>query len=207
MTQKDEKLKMLREFAINSGANRAKMIDTKLITIDERVQLKCRYPPCINYGKNLMCPPYTPTAKEFEGIVAKYKNAMLIQVDAPIPDAVKTRIEKDEAKLTELIQEGELQVTSNAKLIEDWKKFHALVSNIERESFKNGYYLSLGLIMGNCRLCDTCDPKLPCKHPYESRPSMEAMGIDVFKTAKNAGLSFEWNTKNNITYNGLILIG
>lgn len=205
-TREDEKLKELRKFAINSGAMRAKIIDTKLITVDERVQLKCRYPPCINYGKNLMCPPYTPTAKEFEGIVAKYKNAMLVQLDEPIPDTVKTRIKKDNVKLAEMNKEGEL-VSINAKLTENWKKFHALVSNIERESFKYGYYLSLGLIIGNCMLCETCDPKLPCKHPYEARPSMEAMGIDVFKTAKNAGLGFEWNSKTSITYNGLILIG
>src|SRR5512137_2969668 len=124
-TREDEKLKELRKFAINSGAMRAKVIDTKLITVDERVQLKCRYPPCINYGKNLMCPPYTPTAKEFEGIVAKYKNAMLVQLDAPIPDTVKTRIKKDNAKLADMNKEGEL-VSINEKLTENWKKFHAL---------------------------------------------------------------------------------
>jgi len=33
------------------------------------------------------------------------------------------------------------------------------------------------------------------------------MGIDVFKTAKNSGLGFEWNTKKGIIYNGLVLIG
>jgi predicted metal-binding protein len=205
-TREDERLKELRKFAINSGAMRAKIIDTKLITVDERVQLKCRYPPCINYGKNLMCPPYTPTAKEFEGIVRKYKNAMLIQLDVPIPNAVKARIKKANVKLVKMTKEGELD-DINAKFIEDWKKIHALVSNIERESFKYGYYLSLGLVIGNCRLCDTCDLQVPCKHPYEARPSMEAMGIDVFKTAKNAGLGFEWNSKTTITYNGLILIG
>jgi predicted metal-binding protein len=206
VSQIDSKLKALRQFAINSGANRAKIIDTKKITIDERVQLKCRYPPCINYGKNRMCPPYTPTAKEFEGTVVKYRNAMLVQVDAPIPDPVKKRIKENGVKLTEIIKEGELAAMS-ARLLADWKKFHALITEIERESFKNGYYLSLGLVMGNCRLCDECDPKQPCKHPYESRPSMEAMGIDVYKTAKNSGLGFEWNKKDGIIYNGLVLIG
>jgi predicted metal-binding protein len=202
----DPKLKALHDFAIQSGASNAKIIDPKWISIDERVQLKCRYPPCMNYGKNRMCPPFTPKAKEFEEIVAKYRNAMLVQVETQLPGIVKTRIRKKGAKLTELAKEGDLDAT-NAKMLADWKKFHALITDIEREAFKNGYYLSLGLVMGSCRLCDTCDPQQPCKHPYESRPSMEAMGIDVYKTAQNSGMGFEWNNKEKIIYNGLVLIG
>lgn len=35
---------------------------------------------------------------------------------------------------------------------------------------------------------------------------MEAMGIDVHQTAKNAGLELKWGTKELMTLNGLILI-
>lgn len=202
----DPRLKALQEFAIKSGASHAKIIDPKTITVDERVQLKCRYPPCANYGKNRMCPPYTPPAREVEGIVAKYGNAMLVQLDAQIPDNIKSRIREDGARLADIAKEGDLD-SFNKKLLDDWKRFHALITDIEREAFRNGFYLSLGLVMGSCRLCDECDPKQPCKHPYESRPSMEAMGIDVFKTAKDSGLGFEWNKKEGIVYNGLVLIG
>ena len=206
MSKLDPKLKALQEFAIKSGASHAKIINPKWITIDERVQLKCRYPPCVNYGKNRMCPPFTPPAKEFEGTVAKYRSAMLVQVEAPIPRPIRSRIKRKGAKLTDVVKEGELD-TLNARLLADWKKFHALITDIEREAFKNGYYLSLGLVMGSCRLCDACDPLQPCKHPFESRPSMEAMGIDVYKTANNSGLGFEWNKNDGIVYNGLVLIG
>jgi predicted metal-binding protein len=196
----------LSEFALKSGASRAKIIDTRQIAIDERVQLKCRYPPCVNYGRNLMCPPFTPPAREFEAIVAKYKCALLVQVDAKIPEPVLPKISKDGAKLVDIVKEdGESGL--NNYLNDDWKRFHSLISNIERESFKRGYYLSLGLVMGSCRLCEECDTMKACEHPYEARPSMEAMGIDVFKTAKNSGLGFEWNTKKCIIYNGLVLIG
>lgn len=205
MSQADTKLSALQKFAIKKGASHAKIIDTNMIAIDDRIQLKCRYPPCINYGKNRMCPPYTPSAKEVEGIVTKYTDAMLVQVEASMPAPVITEIKNDESKLAEIVKEGGME-TLNAKLLEDWKKFHALITEIEREAFKNGYYLSLGLVMGSCRLCPECDPKQPCKHPFESRPSMEAMGIDVYKTAKNAGLGFEWNQKFRIVYNGLLLI-
>jgi predicted metal-binding protein len=206
LSKVDPKLEALQGFAINSGASHAKIIDPKGITIDERVQLKCRYPPCINYGKNRMCPPFTPKAREFEEIVAKYRSAMLVQVEAQLPTTVKSRIKKKGAKFTEIVKEGEFDALS-ARLLAGWKKFHNLITDIEREAFKNGYYLSLGLVMGNCRLCDVCDPQQPCKHPYESRPSMEAMGIDVYRTAQNSGLGFEWNNKEWIVYNGLVLIG
>jgi len=206
MPTSDSRLIALRDFALKNGASRAKIIDTKQIAIDERVQLKCRYPPCAHYGKNIMCPPFTPSAKEFEEVVAKYKNAMLVQVDAQIPDTVKSMITKNDARL-ENLQKEDGKPAWSALLNDDWKGFHALISSVERESFKNGYYLSLGLVMGSCRLCEQCDTKNVCVRPYEARPSMEAMGIDVFKTAKNSGLGFEWNTKSGIMYNGLVLIG
>jgi predicted metal-binding protein len=35
---------------------------------------------------------------------------------------------------------------------------------------------------------------------------MEAVGIDVFKTAKNAGLPYDIPTRNKAVWNGLVLI-
>ena len=35
---------------------------------------------------------------------------------------------------------------------------------------------------------------------------MEAVGIDVYKTAKNVGLEFPWSTKEKVVCGGLVLI-
>jgi predicted metal-binding protein len=35
---------------------------------------------------------------------------------------------------------------------------------------------------------------------------MEAVGIDVFQTAKNAGLPFDIVVKNKAVWNGLVLV-
>jgi predicted metal-binding protein len=35
---------------------------------------------------------------------------------------------------------------------------------------------------------------------------MEAMGIDAYQTAKNAGLPFDIPTKDKIVWNGLVFI-
>lgn len=67
--------------------------------------------------------------------------------------------------------------------------FHALILQIEREAFLHGHSLALGLIEGRCSLCEVCPgPETPCLQPEKARPSMEAMGIDVFRTCANAGI-------------------
>ena len=203
---KETDLEALCNVAIKNGATNARTIDAKLIVIDERVQLKCRIPPCVNYGKNLMCPPYTPSAKEFREIVAKYKFAIMVQIDAPIGEETKKLIKSEGAKLTELWKDEEFSKRLEKDVRELGNKLRAIVSAVEREAFNKGWYLSLGLVIGNCNLCSTCDLKWPCKHPWEARPSMEAMGIDVSQTAKNAGLDLQWGTKEIMTLNGLILI-
>lgn len=200
----EDKFRDLCDFAIKGGASRVKLITTNEIVVDERVQLKCRFPPCVNYGRNLMCPPFTPSAKEFREILTKYRWALLIQMDVPFNEIGKIT-KKEGSRIYDLSNEKETSTIINNKILEDWKKFHALISDIEREAFNSGNYLSLGLVVGSCKLCDSCDVKSPCRRPFQARPSMEAMGIDVYKTAKNAGFEFGWNRKC-ITYNGLILL-
>ena len=72
-----------------------------------------------------------------------------------------------------------------------------------------GYRFATGFKAGSCKLCPECtvsNSKGTCRHPYQSRPSMEAVGIDVFKTAENAGLPFDIPIKDKAVWNGLILI-
>ena len=67
-----------------------------------------------------------------------------------------------------------------------------LLFEIEREVFLRGQYSALGLGAGRCRLCETCNPEIgSCVHPEKARPSMEACGIDVFATTRNANLDLK----------------
>ncbi|UCE81580.1 MAG: DUF2284 domain-containing protein, partial [Methanobacteriota archaeon] len=45
-----------------------------------------------------------------------------------------------------------------------------------------------------------------CRYPFEARPSMEALGIDVFKTCGNAGLPLYFSSKKRARWTGLILL-
>jgi predicted metal-binding protein len=67
------------------------------------------------------------------------------------------------------------------------KGFNEALVRLEREIFLDGYYKAWSMGSGPCRLCKECDPNGLCKHGYEARPSMEACGIDVFKTARDNG--------------------
>jgi predicted metal-binding protein len=46
----------------------------------------------------------------------------------------------------------------------------------------------------------------PCKHPFKARPSMEAVGIDVYLTAQKAGLGFFYGIEDEVVWNGLVLL-
>ena len=65
------------------------------------------------------------------------------------------------------------------------------VVRLEREIFLDGYYKAWSMGAGPCRLCQTCDTTVPCQHGAEARPSMEACGIDVFKTARDNGFRID----------------
>jgi predicted metal-binding protein len=67
------------------------------------------------------------------------------------------------------------------------KELNQAVVRLEREIFLDGYYKAWSMGSGPCRLCEKCDPSGFCHHEYEARPSMEACGIDVFRTARENG--------------------
>jgi predicted metal-binding protein len=71
------------------------------------------------------------------------------------------------------------------------KGFNQIVVRLEREIFLDGYYKAWSMGSGPCHLCQECDTNGFCQHGYQARPSMEACGIDVFKTARDNGFPIE----------------
>ncbi|MFO7675118.1 MAG: DUF2284 domain-containing protein [bacterium] len=71
------------------------------------------------------------------------------------------------------------------------RKWARLLAALERAAFLDGRYKAIGLGAGPCRLCAACDPAGRCRHPETARPSMEACGIDVYATCRNAGIRLE----------------
>lgn len=194
----DELVKEAKQF----GASDAKIIDVSDIVIDERVRLKCEIPRCSNFDVHLMCPPNLMPVSEFRKVVRKYRKALIVQLESHHDSTDKSNSGLTLRLCTEL--EQRLRATDPEKTL------HKLVNRLEASAFKKGYYLSVGLIGGECLLCSECvGPRSgePCRHPFEARPSMEAMGIDVLRTCKKVGLPLALSSRRKVRWTGLVLLG
>ncbi len=67
--------------------------------------------------------------------------------------------------------------------------FHEQMLALERAVFLEGYADALAFGAGPCPVCAACPQGGPCRFPQKARPSLEACGVDVYRTASNAGLS------------------
>lgn len=157
------------------------MISTDIIVIADWVPLKCRY-GCSNYGKHLSCPPFSPTPEEMRRVLSEYRHAALARFEAR-PDQ-------------KLSVKAARQALGNTII-----KIQRAIFDLERAAFLAGCYKAFGLNAMPCALCDSCIieemekkdlpiydlDRLRCKNKEIMRPSMEACGIDVFKTLQNAG--------------------
>ena len=79
---------------------------------------------------------------------------------------------------------------------------------VERELFLDGFYKAFGLGAGPCSLCDSCALDEGCRHPDKARPAMEAVGIDVYATARKHGFTINVvrSHEDPQHYFGLVLI-
>jgi len=158
------------------------------IVIDPRVRLKCFIPLCDSYNRGLMCPPNLPPVGEFLEALRCYEVALLIQYRQSLDTATSTKL---------------------SDAFEGARKLHYLVNMGEKEAFRMGFRFAAGLIGGACHLCEECvgaGSKNPCRHPFQARPSMEAMGIDVAATLERAGMSLQFPVSDVVTWTGLLLV-
>jgi len=183
------------------GAAEAKLISPAEIVVDERVRLKCSTPLCSAYGRNLMCPPNVPTVDEFRKALARFRRAIILQVESDLDSTDKAT----KALTGEVCDAIERSSGSAA-----WQvKLHRMVNRVETVAFKEGFYLATGFVGGECALCERCvaaDGGRECRHPFEARPSMEAMGIDVVATCRRSGLPIALSSERKVRWTGLVLL-
>ena len=88
-----------------------------------------------------------------------------------------------------------------------WRSIKQIVSDLEREVFLAGHYKAFAFGSGPCDLCDECNLTF-CDHASQARPAMEAVGIDVFATARANGFTIDvvkdYSCPKN--YYGLVLV-
>jgi len=70
--------------ALKMKAVDAVIIPAETVVVAQWVREKCQF-GCAGYGKNLMCPPNSPTPEETQRMVDAYENALLIHGDMNTP--------------------------------------------------------------------------------------------------------------------------
>jgi len=142
-----------------------KWIDPKDIVTSHWVRMKCMF-GCDEYGKTATCPPNLPSVSECEKFFQEYREAVIFHFEKKVPKP------EDRFAWTRKV---------NLKLLK-----------LEREIFLSGYKKAFLLFMDSCNICDECPGvKEKCKEPELSRPSPEAMCIDVFATVRQLDYPIE----------------
>ena len=203
-----EKFLFLVKLALENGATDAKIIPTSKVVVEDRVVLKCKV-GCNHYGKTLACPPYTPSAEEFRKIVSEYSYAMFMKykstAEASPEVLAKLMVAETDATVSREIKE------KAAKFWQDWKddkrKMLESVVGLEKAAMNKGYSLAISFISGHCQLCEKCNTETRiCRNPNLARWSEDAVGVNVKKTAANAGISVTFPFAKNPESFAILLI-
>ena len=200
MEAENNTFEKLVETALKSGATAAKVMPAHGVVVDHRVRLKCEVPRCAGYGQYLTCPPYVMDVDAFETTLSNYEWCLLVQVEAEDIDST----DKDTGRIDRKVLKKNRDQHRPFKL-----KLLEIVEAVEASAFKKGMRFAAGFIGGSCVLCERCvEDKAAdsCRHPFRARPAMEAVGIDVFKTAENAGLPLHLSSTQNVLWTGLVLL-
>ncbi len=204
----DEKFQFLAKLALEMGAADAKIIPADKVVVEDRVVLKCKV-GCSNYGKTLSCPPFTPTAEEFRKIVAEYKYAVFMKFTskaAANPEILKNlNMAESDSTVAKEVKEGVAKFWANWK--EDKKTMLQAVVDLEKAAMKEGYSLAVAFVSGTCQLCEKCNTQTRiCVHPELARWSEDAVGVNVKKTAANAGIEVKFPFAKNPESFALLLV-
>jgi predicted metal-binding protein len=158
----------LEALILKHGYSDYKWIDPQKIIVSQWVRMKCMF-GCGEYGNNASCPPNLPSVAECERFFREYGHAVIF------------RFEKKVAKPEDRHR---------------WsQKVNAKLSKLEREVFLCGYERVFLLYMDSCCICTECSgSRSQCKVPRISRPSPEAMAIDVYSTVRQFGFPIEVRT-------------
>lgn len=208
MTKDRENFSFLTEFARSVGAADAKVIPASEIIVENRVSLKCQA-GCIGYGKKLTWPPYAPRPDEFRKILSEYQYAMLVKFISPAradPEVI--------CSIYKYWLDPSAPADKKEQAEKFWKEYSLGSSSytpkmleLERQAFNAGYPFALAFSIGSCRLCENCNLKGGvCLHPTQARFPEHAVGVNVVKTAEQAGMPIRFPVQGSPEQIGLLLI-
>jgi predicted metal-binding protein len=156
-----ETKKKIESIIQKHGYSDYKWIDPREIVVSQWVRMKCLF-GCNEYGQTATCPPNVPSIPECERFFKEYKLAAIFHFE-------KT-VKKPEDRFA-------------------WtRKVNRKLLDLEKDIFLTGFQKAFLLFLDSCNFCGSCpDNKKKCKEPKLSRPTPEALGMDVYGTVRKIG--------------------
>jgi predicted metal-binding protein len=168
--KKDSRFVKLQKEALELGASDAKIIAADGIRVEDEVVEMCKAHLCKGYGKSANCPPHVMGPGQAREWIARYETALFFKIDV----SPKVLLSEDRFKT--------------------FKSVYMIASKLEASARDEGFPHAMGLAAGSCkpvfckdRGCDALADEGECRYPSLARPSMEAVGINVFTLSRDAG--------------------
>jgi predicted metal-binding protein len=182
--------RFLADAALAAGAVAAKIIPAGRITVEDRVRLKCRS-GCPSYGKYLTCPPHSMTPDEFRACLREYKAALIVKFRsaAIFGETIRSCYLRSRFDPGATPEQKESAARFAKESAGHNRVLNLLMLDLEKAAFNAGYPFAVATFFGTCGLCETCNTaSCTCNHPTLQRFAPEALGINVIKTAEDAGM-------------------
>ena len=157
--------KTLESLVHQHGFEDFKWIDPQAITVRNWVRMKCLF-GCPDYGQNAACPPNVPSIAECREFMREYRHIVVFHFSALLDDPAKRHA---------------------------WtRKINRRLLELERKIFWQGYHKAFLLFLDSCTMCKDCSQqRQDCQKKQDSRPTPEALGIDVFETVRRISYPIE----------------
>ena len=175
-----ENEKLIQYFnSINSDAKYVFINPSELI-FEENVKMNCYY--CGRYNNNWRCPPNLPNI-DYKQMMEEYDRGCFVILSFDI---------HDEKMYSEIRNESSIIL-------------HKLLLELEKLMWKNNNSNAISFIGGSCKLCRGGCGKEKCNNPYLSRSPLEAIGVNIIKSARKYGVDIKFPTDRHLIRIGLLL--
>jgi predicted metal-binding protein len=168
--KQDTRYVKLHKRALELGASDAKIISAEGIPVEDEVVEMCKAHLCKGYGKSANCPPHVMGPGQARAWIEKYETALFFKIDVSP------------------------QVLLSEDRFKTFKSVYMIASKLEASARDEGFPYAVGLAAGSCkpvfckgRACDALTDEGECRYPSLARPSMEAVGINVFTLSRDVG--------------------
>ena len=154
------------------------LVPSNDITVAQWVRFRCEF-GCNEYGKAGSCPPAVPPIEECRKMICEYENAVL------------------------------LHFTIKSYTPEEKYNHMSALLKLERDIFLDGFYKCFLLQYSDCVFCKKCvadGDRNKCVNKAKCRPSVDAMGIDIFQTARGVGYEINVLKERTDTQNRFAII-